>query len=88
LTDALNLSDTPNFDFTGVAAAPKAIVIEGDTGDILLLGPDARGAWTPAASDVGLNGAAGGDYDVWVFNAGGTEYIKLAVDAHVNVMLV
>jgi hypothetical protein len=87
VTDALNLSEIPNFDFTGLPVTPKAVVIEGDTGDTLQLGADARGVWTLSASDVGLDGAAGGDYDVWVFDAGGTDYIKLAVDAQVSVTL-
>jgi len=43
LTDTLNLSEVPNFDFTGLGPAPKAVVIDGDIGDTLQLALDARG---------------------------------------------
>ena len=87
LTDALNLSEEPNFDFTGLGSAPKAVVIDGNAGDTLQLGPDARGTWTQVASDVNLDGTAGGLYDVWTFDTGATDFIKLAVSANVGVDL-
>ena len=85
LTDALNLSEVPNFDFTGLGPAPKALVIDGNPGDTLQLGADARGAWTHVDSDVNLDGTAGGLYDVWTFDAGATDFIKLAVNTDVGV---
>ena len=87
LTDALNLSEEPNFDFTGLGPAPKAVVIDGNAGDTLQLGADARGTWTQVASDVNLDGTAGGLYDVWTFDTGATDFIKLAVSANVGVDL-
>jgi VCBS repeat-containing protein len=87
LTDAINLSDELNFDFSGVVDAPKAVVVEGDTGDTLELAPDARGAWTLQASDVNLDGSPAGNYDIWSFQASGDHYIKLAVDHDVGVTL-
>jgi len=87
LTDALNLSGELRLDFTGGGSAPKALVVDGDAGDTLQLGPDSRGAWTSIASDLNLDGSAGGAYDLWVFDAGGQNFIKLAVDADVDVTL-
>jgi hypothetical protein len=87
VTDAINLSDELNFDFSSVVDAPKAVVIEGDAGDTLELAPDARGAWTLQASDVNLDGSASGPYDIWSFQVSSDHYIKLAVDHDVGVTL-
>jgi Ca2+-binding RTX toxin-like protein len=87
LTDAINLSDELNFDFSGVVDAPKAVVIEGDAGDTLELAPDARGAWTLQASNVNLDGSASGTYDIWSFQVGPDHFVKLAVDEDIGVTL-
>ena len=60
LTDVLDLSDTPNFDFTGLGAAPAAVVLDGNSGDTVQLQGDPRGSWGLAASDVNLDGTGGG----------------------------
>jgi len=86
LADALYLSDNPHAGFTGSVTAPKAIVIEADTGDVVQLVGDARGLWTKQADDRHLDGSAGGTYDIWSFTASGSHFVKLAIDADVSVV--
>ena len=86
LTDVLNMPDGRNFDFSGVATVPQSMVIDGDAGDMLQLESDPRGVWMQTASDVNLDGSAGGAYDFWVFDAGATDFAALAVYSTVTVV--
>jgi hypothetical protein len=67
---------------------PPPRAIDGDIGDTLQLALDARGTWTQVATEVNLDGSGGGAYDVWTFDAGATDLIKLAVGHHVSVHVV
>jgi hypothetical protein len=87
LTDALSLPDGRNAGFTGVSFVPKSLVIDGNAGDTLNLEGDARGTWTLSASNVNLNGSAGGVYDFWVFDAGAQDFAALAIKSTVDVLL-
>jgi len=49
--------------------------------------PDSH-SWQLAASDVGLDGSAGGAYDLWTLNTGGTVAATLAIDADIEVSIV
>ncbi|MFN4143611.1 Ig-like domain-containing protein [Aestuariivirga sp.] len=81
------------FDFTATAA-PKTLVVNGDAGDVVNLygiDPDGAGAlaashaWQLVQSDVGLDGAAGGAYDMWSLMANGEAVAAVAVDADILV---
>jgi hypothetical protein len=54
-------------------------VIEDGGGDTLQLAPNERWTWTLVQSDVGLTGIAGGSYDIWSFDPGTIDLIKLVV---------
>ena len=91
LTDVLNMSDGRSLEFTGVTGVPKSIVIDGNAGDVLQLGGDARGEWLLAADGVHLDGSAAGDYDFYIFdpfNPGASDMAAVAVRASVSVFLV
>ncbi|MFM8745690.1 MAG: hypothetical protein ACKOED_03365 [Aestuariivirga sp.] len=49
--------------------------------------PDSH-TWQLAASDVGLDGSAGGAYDLWNLTSGGTVAATLAIDADIEVSVV
>jgi Ca2+-binding RTX toxin-like protein len=81
------------FYFT-TTTAPTRIVIEGGADDDVILfdlDPDGAGplpdshTWQLAASDVGLDGNAGGAYDLWNLTSGGTVAATLAIDADIEV---
>ena len=84
--DAIGLSDFANTDFTGSVAAPKAIVIDADAGDVLQLASDPRGAWALQANDIGLDGSGTG-YDVYSFDVGGAHLVKIAITDGVTVQI-
>ncbi len=84
------------FHFTATTA-PTRIVIEGGADDDVILfdvDPDGAGplpdshSWALVASDVNLDGSAGGAYDLWNLSAGGTVAAMLAIDADVDVSVV
>ncbi|WP_395686132.1 beta strand repeat-containing protein [Aestuariivirga sp.] len=78
------------------SSAPTRIVIEGGADDDVVLfdiDPDGTGPlpdshiWQQTASDVWLNGGAGGPYDLWSLSANGSVAAMLAIDADIEVML-
>jgi hypothetical protein len=84
------------FYFTA-ATAPTRIVVEGGADDDVILfdlDPDGAGplpdshTWQLAVSDVGLDGSAGGAYDIWKLNTGGTVAATLAIDADIEVSVI
>jgi len=73
------------FDFTG-SGAPLELIVLGDVGDaVSLQGTGSSHAWQLVASDVGLDGAAGGPYDYWALMAGAHEAAMIAIDADIEV---
>lgn len=91
--DVLDLSDTPNANFTA-ASSHNSIVALGDLGDQLnLIGFDPDGAggnppvssWALQSSDVNLGGSASGIYDIYDLVQGTTHIASVAVHHDVTV---
>ena len=95
MTDVFNISDMENFNFSA-AASHNSLVVQGDTGDTLELhnfdpdggGPLPASVWQLAASGVGLDGSAGGAFNVYDLVQAGSPQASVAVDTHLNVLLV
>ena len=77
--------------------APTRIVIDGGADDdVVLFDLDLDGTgplsdihtWQLVSSDVGLDGSAGGAYDLWTLNTGGTVAATLAIDADIEVSVI
>jgi hypothetical protein len=77
--------------------APTRIVIDGGAEDDVVLfdlDPDGTGpmpdshTWQLLSSDVNLDGSAGGAYDLWTLNTGGTVAATLAIDADIEVSVI
>jgi hypothetical protein len=85
-SDLFHFSDTYDRRFTA-AAGDEALVVDGDSGDTLNLkaGPGARSL---IGNDVGLDGSAGGDYDIYAYSASGGQSGFVAVDKDVGTNLI
>jgi Ca2+-binding RTX toxin-like protein len=89
--DIAAINDGDPFAFT-VAHSHHALVVEGNTGDTLdLVGYDPDGAgelaaavWIKVASDVGLDGSAGGGHNVYDLVRSGTVLASVAMDADIT----
>lgn len=91
LPDVLHLSDVIDAAFTA-ATSSHALVIDGNAGDSVdLVDYDGAGAlplssWQLQASDVGLDGSAGGAYDLYQITVSGVKVAMVAVDADMAVV--
>jgi hypothetical protein len=61
--------------------------VSGDGGDVLNLKIGA-GAWSQIDDDVGLDGSAGGNYDIYAYSVAGEELGFIAVDKDVTTHLI
>ncbi|MGV3548637.1 Ig-like domain-containing protein [Rhizobium sp.] len=95
-TATLSASDLFDFSTTKDAAfsfatVDEALIVLGNVGDVLNLEDTAlgvTGAWTKTASDVGLDGADGGGYDIYTYSVSNATRGFIAVDADVTVNLI
>jgi hypothetical protein len=71
------------------ASSHNTCVIDGGTGDSVTLTPGvlSAGAWSQVGEDVGLDGAAGGAYDLYDFTRDGKAVASVAVDADIGVVV-
>jgi Ca2+-binding RTX toxin-like protein len=89
--DIAALNDGDPFAFT-VANSHHALVVEGNAGDSLTLldyDPDGAGGvaaalWTQVAAAVGLDGSAGGDYNIHDLMRGSDVLASVAMDAEIT----
>jgi hypothetical protein len=89
-TDVLDLSTTKDPQFTA-ASLEDALVVLGDDSDVLNLDDALRGtagSWSRSDSNVGLDGSAGGVYDLYEYIVSGHVRAFVAVDQDVTVHLV
>jgi hypothetical protein len=94
VSDVLSISDTDRFDFS-TASQGNTLVVDGNTGDTLQLhnfdpdgaGPLPASAWMLAAAAVGIDGAAGGAYNVYDFVGSGSHIASVAVDTRLGVLI-
>ncbi|MCP4307776.1 MAG: hypothetical protein GY788_23465, partial [bacterium] len=90
--DAFHFSDTPNADFTG-ADSHNNLVVLGDAGDTLDLDDFSPGGgapdytWALDVADVALDGAPGGDFDVYNLERDGIVVASVAVDEDMTILL-
>jgi hypothetical protein len=87
----LNASDLFHFSSTfdrnfAAATLDEALVVDGNGGDALTLAAGG-GTWSLTGQDVGLDGSAGGDYDIYTYEISGHARGFIAVDAEVTVSL-
>jgi hypothetical protein len=95
-TATLSASDVFHFSTVkdphfSAATVENALVVLGNGGDVLNLDDTAlgtTGTWTLSQSDVGLEGSAGGDYDIYEYKVSGTVRGFVAVDHDVTVHLI
>ena len=88
--DVAAMTDGDSFIFPA-ANSHHALVVAGNAGDSLTLqnyDPDGAGgvdaaAWTLVHADVGLDGSAGGAYDIYDLVRGSTVLASVAMDADI-----
>jgi len=86
---AMTVADTDVF---ASANSHHALVVDGNAGDTLTLvdyDPDGAGGlapatWTQVATGVGLDGSAGGGYNVFDLVRGGTVLASVAMDSDIT----
>jgi hypothetical protein len=86
---AMTVADTDVF---AAAHSRHALVVDGNAGDSLALvdyDPDGAGGiatatWAQVATGVGLDGSAGGGYNVFDLARGGTVLASVAMDADIT----
>jgi hypothetical protein len=87
--DAFNFSTSASSGFSAAHSA-NALVLEGNSGDVLQLFGEGPGlaSWQLQNSNVSLNGAAGGNYDIYDLVRGGANHVaSIAVHNGVDVLL-
>jgi hypothetical protein len=83
--DVFHLSPNRNAAFSA-GLSGNTLVVEGDDGDTLRLIDPSDATWTLVHSDVGLDGGAGGDFDVYQLMDGGDVRASVAVSADVALL--
>ena len=80
--DVMNISDSFNFAFTA-AHSHNSLVIDGDAGDQVNLVNFGSATWQQVATHVGLDGSAGGDYNIYDLIGTGAATASVAMDVDI-----
>lgn len=83
--DVFQLSPNRNGAFSG-GLSGNTLVVEGNGGDTLRLIDSSEATWTLVDADVGLDGKAGGDFDIYQLMDGAEVRASVAVSAEISLL--